>query len=602
MLRHHIRVYTLELEQPWSIASRTGRNGRGIAERSAVYLRLDSPDGTQGFGEAAPVTTYGETSLDVLRFLREFDWSQVSFENLDQSLAYLHSLPEGDFAAKSAIDLALHDGAAKLKGYSLSELLEIDFQPSSLPPTSFSIGISSPQEIVRKVREAERFPILKLKVSAQGLEESLQALRSVSPDKPLRIDGNEAWKSSEDALHALRTIERYGPIEFVEQPMPRYTPLKEAIWLKENSPLPLVADESCCGPLDLEHCSQAFDGVNVKLTKSGGIAPTFELLKKAKALGLKRQIGCMIESSLGIAAAFQLGSMADWLDLDGALLTRNDPFEGLAENWGRLSFEPTQKLRGIGVQPSLDLWTSHPPLDKPIPQRAQTPPAHACYGTSVQGVPLEVHLPQSGNCEVLLFAAIHGEEPETTTLLSKAIRSLDGISPNCAAVLCANPDGTLLGTRCNANGVELNRNFPASNWQSDPVSTKWAPDHGRVSFSTGSHAGSEPETQALIHLVESLAPQTIISLHAPLACIEDPDYSRLGYWLSKRTGLPLVGNIGYQTPGSFGSWAKEKGWHVITYELPPLSVSALHEKHLDNLIELLRSGLGAIEENRAVNE
>ncbi|MDQ8187122.1 murein tripeptide amidase MpaA [Pelagicoccus sp. SDUM812002] len=499
----------------------------------------------------------------------------------------------GNNAAKASIDLALHDGAAKAAGQDLVAFLGLRPTLGNPVATCFSIGLGSPDEVKRRTADALRFPALKLKVDARSFEASIQALREFSPDKPLRIDGNETWTTREQALDAINTIATYGPIEFVEQPMPRATSLEDTVWLKQHSPLQLVADESCSRLADLDDCSQGFHGINVKLSKSGGIAPARRLTASVKNLGLKVQFGCMIETSLGIAAALQLSSHADWLDLDGALLTRNDPMQGVVENSGQLCFNPSGEILGLRVTPRQDYWAELPPASKPIAERSRTPTAHSIYGSSVNGIPLEVHLPSSGRCDLLIFAAIHGEEPETTTLLSKALRSLDQASPRCATVLCANPDGTLLGTRVNANGVELNRNFPASNWQAEPVTTKWAPNHGYVFHSTGSHPASEPETQALTLLVESLAPKTIISLHAPLACVEDPEYNPLGYWLSKRTGLPLVGNIGYQTPGSFGSWAKEKGWHVITYELPPLSVSALHDKHLDNLVELLRYGLDA---------
>lgn len=594
MLTQTIRIYSLKLDQPWAIASRLGPAGKGISERCCILLKLEDAEGNCGFGEAAPVTTYGETALTVISFLNKFDWSKVSFADLESSLAYLHGSAPGNHAAKAAIDLALHDGAAKASRQSLAASLGLNFDPATLPPSSYSIGLASPQDIALRAEAGAKFPIIKLKADSRNLEASLHAFRSVSPHKPLRIDGNEAWKTREEALRAIRLIADFGPIEFVEQPMPRETSLEDASWLKEHSPLTLVADESFLSLADLEYCSHAFHGVNVKLAKSGGIAPAKALLESAKSLGLKTQLGCMIETSLGIAAALQLGGLADWLDLDGSLLTSNDPFSGLMEERGQLSFNAKSQAHGLRVQPDSGLWSMKPPSEKPISKRAQTPAAHAVYGHSVNGIPLEVHLPQSGKCELLIFAAIHGEEPETTTLLSKALRSLDGASPPCATVLCANPDGTLLGTRGNANGVELNRNFPTSNWQSEPISTKWSPTHGHVSFSTGSEAGSEPETQALVSLVEALEPETIISLHAPLACIEDPGYSPLGYWLSKRTGLPLVGDIGYDTPGSFGSWAKENGWHVITYELPPSSVSALHEKHLGNLIDLLSNGLKAV--------
>lgn len=191
------------------------------------------------------------------------------------------------------------------------------------------------------------------------------------------------------------------------------------------------------------------------------------------------------------------------------------------------------------------------------------------YGRSGLGAPLRVWLP-TDTCHTLVFAGIHGDEPESTAVLSWAVRHLPIPSRHVAVVLAANPDGLQQGTRCNARGVDLNRNFPASNWRPEPVVHRVLSDEPRdIALSTGERAASEPETQALIQLIDRLRPsRAVIAVHAPLACVEDPDGSPLGKWLAERSNLPLVGDIGYATPGSFGSWAKENGWHEITYELP----------------------------------
>lgn len=218
------------------------------------------------------------------------------------------------------------------------------------------------------------------------------------------------------------------------------------------------------------------------------------------------------------------------------------------------------------------------------------------YGTSVRGLPLEVWLPRAETADVLIFAAIHGEEPETTALLSKALRSLEQVPARTAVVLSANPDGVLLGTRGNARGIELNRNFPASNWQSGHVNTRWSFAGERVAFSTGSKPGSEPETQGLMNLMQRLQPKVTIALHAPLGCIDDPNTTPLGQFIADRSGLPLVNDIGYPTPGSFGSWCAEHGHKVITYEFPGESVASLQTKHLPILTDILLHGLDAVKD------
>jgi protein MpaA len=213
------------------------------------------------------------------------------------------------------------------------------------------------------------------------------------------------------------------------------------------------------------------------------------------------------------------------------------------------------------------------------------------YGRSVLGLPLEVWRP-SGRCELLIFAAIHGEEPETTWALSRALRQLDGSPAHVAVVLAANPDGLVRGTRANANGVDLNRNFPASNWRAELVTSRAtieAPSD--VLLSPGSAAASEPETRALLALIHELRPDAVIALHAPLACIDDAHNSALGQRLAARTGLPLVRDVGYPTPGSFGSWGSEHGVPVITYEYPVIGNEALMAMHVPVLVELLTGTL-----------
>ena len=209
------------------------------------------------------------------------------------------------------------------------------------------------------------------------------------------------------------------------------------------------------------------------------------------------------------------------------------------------------------------------------------------YGRSHLGVPLEVWRPRA-SCKLLIHAGIHGEEPGTTFALSCALRQLSEPSQHCAVVLAVNPDGLIWGTRGNARGVDLNRNFPTQDWQSDPVAHRSTLDDPRdVALSPGSHPGSEVETQALIGLIDELKPEAVIALHAPLACIDDANQGDLGRWLAERTGLPFVEDVGYPTPGSFGTWGSENGVGVVTYEFPLTTTDALVREHVPVLVELL---------------
>jgi protein MpaA len=209
------------------------------------------------------------------------------------------------------------------------------------------------------------------------------------------------------------------------------------------------------------------------------------------------------------------------------------------------------------------------------------------YGRSHLGLPLEVWRP-AGDCKLLLFAGIHGEEPETTFALSRALRQLSAPSQHCAVVLAANPDGLTRGTRGNAQGVDLNRNFPASDWQPGPVAHRSTLDDPMdVVLSPGKHPGSEPEAKALMGLIDELKPNAAIALHAPLACIDEANESALGVWLADRTGLPHVSGVGYPTPGSFGTWGTEQAIAVVTYEFPLASTEQLMREHVPVLVELL---------------
>lgn len=209
------------------------------------------------------------------------------------------------------------------------------------------------------------------------------------------------------------------------------------------------------------------------------------------------------------------------------------------------------------------------------------------YGTSVLGAPLEVWRP-AGRCRLLIHAGIHGEEGETSVALSQAMRALGETSRHCAVVLAANPDGLARGTRSNARGVDLNRNFPTRDWRDAPVLHRATLDGPReVALSPGSAPGSEPETQALIALIEELKPEAVVALHAPLACIDDAKEGPLARWIAEKTSLPLVADVGYPTPGSFGTWGGERGLAVVTYEFEMLDKDTLVTKHAPVLTHLL---------------
>lgn len=211
------------------------------------------------------------------------------------------------------------------------------------------------------------------------------------------------------------------------------------------------------------------------------------------------------------------------------------------------------------------------------------------YGRSVLGAPL-LYIPAAKACHLLGIAGVHGEEAETTFLLSRALRLLYTVPEHTAIVLCANPDGMALGTRGNAHGVDLNRNWPARNWSSNTVKSRLLLEAERVTeLSPGGTPASEPETQALQALINRLRPSEILSLHSPLACVDSPRRTPLVDKLCQQFGLAWQSDIGYPTPGSLGSWCAEQEIHCITLELPRVPAEILAQKYAGTLARILQN-------------
>ncbi|HVS85233.1 MAG TPA: dipeptide epimerase, partial [Gaiellaceae bacterium] len=285
-----------------------------------VELRLS---GVTGRGEAAPIERYDESTESALAYVEEhaadLGGDPFALEEI------MERLPQREFAARAALDAALHDLQGKLLGQPVFRLLGLR---RAGPPTSWTVWLGDPDDMARRAEKVgDRFRRLKLKLGGRdGLDvERVRAVRAVAA-QPLQVDVNEAW-SLEQALDALPQLAELG-VEYCEQPLPAGDP--GGAELKRRSPLPIYVDEDCHRLVDVANCAQIAHGINVKLAKSGGIREAVKMVHAARALGLGCMLGCMVESGLGIAAGAHVASLFDHVDLDGNLLLAHDPWPGVA--------------------------------------------------------------------------------------------------------------------------------------------------------------------------------------------------------------------------------------------------------------------------------
>ena len=344
-MKLNFRQVDLKMAHTWTLSRSSGTDVSKV-----VVIELTGADGIVGLGEAAPVARYKESIKTVERFLKQIDPRGLSFSDVAGSMTYLETLSRQDMAAKCALNVALLDGAAKKAKKPLHTFLGLGCREQQ-HVTSFTIGIDKPEVVRQKVVEAEPYPVLKLKLGSGDDKALLQALRDAAPVKPVRVDANEGWKTKEQALEQIQWLAQDGNIQYVEQPMPAATPVKDWAWLKARSPLPIFGDESYHLADDIAEAVECFHGVNVKLVKTGGVTAGHAALQAARKAGLKTMLGCMIETSILISAGAHLAELCDYLDLDGNILTTNDPYQGVTSNQGLLSFANTTEKCGLCVCP-----------------------------------------------------------------------------------------------------------------------------------------------------------------------------------------------------------------------------------------------------------
>jgi L-alanine-DL-glutamate epimerase-like enolase superfamily enzyme len=290
-------------------------------------------EGITGHGEGAPIVRYHETPEGARQAAESVAGLMQAANPLQfgKVMAEVFKRIEGNWAGKAAVDVALMDWVGQKLGVPVYTLFGLD--PKDAPLTTFSIGIDTPQITIQKTKEAEAYPVLKVKVGLATDEPTIEAVRSVTK-KPLRVDANEGWKDKEEAVRKINWLEKQG-VEFVEQPLPAHM-IEETRWVRSRVHIPIIADEACQRSEDVPKLKDVFDGVNVKLDKTGGILEAYRTIQMAKALGMKTMLGCMISSSVSVTAAAHLSPLVDYADLDGNLLISNDPFHGVRVENGKL--------------------------------------------------------------------------------------------------------------------------------------------------------------------------------------------------------------------------------------------------------------------------
>ncbi len=329
--------YELKLRHAFNLA----KSSRTTTPDVLVQLEYD---GIIGYGEASMPPYLGESVESVTKFLSQLDLSQFTDPfRIEEIHDYMESVAPDNRAAKASVDIALHDLLGKIMQQPWYKIWGLN--PDKAPDTSFTIGIDTAEVVRKKVDEAAPYNVLKVKMGLDNDKELVEIIRSKT-DRPICVDANQGWNDKNLALEMCHWLAERNCL-FVEQPMPKEM-IEETAWLRERSPLPIIADEFLQRLPDVSRAYQAYDGINIKLMKSTGLHEAYKMAVLARALGMKVMLGCMTETSCAISAASQLSPMVDWADLDGNLLIANDCFDGAKIVNGKVTIPDRP---GIGAIP-----------------------------------------------------------------------------------------------------------------------------------------------------------------------------------------------------------------------------------------------------------
>jgi L-alanine-DL-glutamate epimerase-like enolase superfamily enzyme len=332
----HYWAHELPFQYPFTIS-----NGRTKTHQPTLIVALQLGPWV-GIGEAPAIAYYNITVEQMIADLeaKKRMVEKFAFTEPERYWHYLHHLfPQNPFLV-CALDMAGWDLAGKMKGKPLYQLWNTPWE--NTPATDYTIGIDTIDNMVAKMK-AKPWPIYKIKLGSPDDIAIIKALRSHT-DVPFRVDANAGW-TLEEALEKIPQLAALG-VEFVEQPLAKdnWEGMKV---LYEQSPLPLLADESCVFESDVAKCHQHFHGINIKLTKCSGITPAIRMIQQARSLNMKVMMGCMNESTVGSAAIANFLPQLDYADLDGPLLLTEDKAVGLTYTEGQVKVSGNP---GLGVQ------------------------------------------------------------------------------------------------------------------------------------------------------------------------------------------------------------------------------------------------------------
>ena len=315
----------------------------GGSEYRVNLVKITDTDGAEGVGEANPSRFYGENPDTAAVVLDQFATilEKADAWSLDAIELEMNRMWRGNGSAKSAVMSALYDLMGKRLGVPLYKMWGLD--PAAAPLTSFTIGVAPEAELRMKVQEAAEYPLLKVKLGTPDDENIIRVIREAAPDKILRVDANAGWNPKQ-ALDMIALLADYD-VEFVEQPLPPQD-LEGLRFVRDRSPLPIIADESCVVASDIPKLAGAVDGINIKLAKCGGPREALRMIAVARAHDMRVMMGCMIETSVGITTAAHLAPLLDYADLDGAALLAADPYRGATIHGGVFSIPSGP---GLGV-------------------------------------------------------------------------------------------------------------------------------------------------------------------------------------------------------------------------------------------------------------